>query len=274
MRRTAMTVMAAAAATAWALPQVVTPRFPAPDLVIAEETLVPPSAAGTDAAPLLQAAIDRVAQRGGGTVFAAAGTYRIASHVIVREGVTLRGDSAAQTPGAGTLLSITADKGREDAPATFSLERGAGLTGLTFWYPEQRLPDPVPYPWTVKNAAMPANDNQTVADCTFVNAWKAICIGPDGNELHTFRTLRICALKIGIEIDSTTDIGRMSEVTVAPSVWLASGLPGVPPGPVLHDYLLREDTVAVMIGRSDWEYIWRLEVFGYRRGLVFRKGAR
>ncbi|MDD4175282.1 MAG: glycosyl hydrolase family 28-related protein, partial [Kiritimatiellae bacterium] len=102
MKRTAMTVMVAAAATAWAGPQVATLHFPASDLVIAEETLAPPAAADTDAAPLLQAAIDRVAQRGGGTVFAAAGTYRIASHVIVREGVTLRGDSAVQTPGAGT----------------------------------------------------------------------------------------------------------------------------------------------------------------------------
>ena len=267
-------LVAAVTAATWAGPQAVTPRFPTSDLVIAEEIVTPPAATDTDAAPLLQAAIDRTAQRGGGTVFAAAGTYRIASRIIVREGVTLRGDFSAQAPGAGTLLSITADKGREDAPATFSIERGGGLVGLTFWYPEQRLPDPVPYPWTIKNATMPANDNQTVADCTFVNAWKAICIGPDGNELHTFRNLKICALKTGIEIDSTTDIGRISKVTVAPAVWLESGLPGVPSASALRDHLLREDTVGVMIGRSDWEYIWRLEVFGYRRGLVFRKGAR
>ena len=267
-------LVAAVTAATWAGPQAVTPRFPKSDLVIAEEIVTPPAATDTDAAPLLQVAIDRTAQRGGGTVFAAAGTYRIASRIIVREGVTLRGDFSAQAPGAGTLLSITADKGREDAPATFSIERGGGLVGLTFWYPEQRLPDPVPYPWTIKNATMPANDNQTVADCTFVNAWKAICIGPDGNELHTFRNLKICALKTGIEIDSTTDIGRISKVTVAPAVWLESGLPGVPSASALRDHLLREDTVGVMIGRSDWEYIWRLEVFGYRRGLVFRKGAR
>ena len=267
-------LVAAVTAATWAGPQAVTPRFPTSDLVIAEEIVTPPAATDTDAAPFLQAAIDRTAQRGGGTVFAAAGTYRIASRIIVREGVTLRGDFSAQAPGAGTLLSITADKGREDAPATFSIERGGGLVGLTFWYPEQRLPDPVPYPWTIKNATMPANDNQTVADCTFVNAWKAICIGPDGNELHTFRNLKICALKTGIEIDSTTDIGRISKVTVAPAVWLESGLPGVPSASALRDHLLREDTVGVMIGRSDWEYIWRLEVFGYRRGLVFRKGAR
>lgn len=267
-------LVAAVTAATWAGPQAVTHRFPTSDLVIAEEIVTPPAATDTDAAPFLQAAIDRTAQRGGGTVFAAAGTYRIASRIIVREGVTLRGDFFAQAPGAGTLLSITADKGREDAPATFSIERGGGLVGLTFWYPEQRLPDPVPYPWTIKNATMPANDNQTVADCTFVNAWKAICIGPDGNELHTFRNLKICALKTGIEIDSTTDIGRISKVTVAPAVWLESGLPGVPSASALRDHLLRKDTVGVMIGRSDWEYIWRLEVFGYRRGLVFRKGAR
>jgi hypothetical protein len=126
----------------------------------------------------------------------------------------------------------------------------------------------------VKNATMPANDNQTVTDCTFVNAWKALCIGPDGNELHTFRNLRICALKTGISIDSTTDIGRISEVTLAPEVWSASGLPGVPAQASVRAYLLAHDAVAVDIGRSDWEYVWRLKISGYRRGLVFRKGLR
>jgi hypothetical protein len=58
---------------------------------------------------------------------------------------------------------------------------------------------------------MQANDNLTIEACSFVNSWKAICIGPDGNELHTLRDVRITALKTGISIDSTTDIGRMSE---------------------------------------------------------------
>lgn len=258
----------------WAGPQVVATRHPTRDVVIAEVVLTLSVSDAPDAAPVLQAAIDTVAKAGGGTVFLPAGDYAIASSVIVREGVTLRGDSAASGGAGGTLLRITADAGNEQASATFSLERGAGLIGLTFWYPEQRVPDPVPYPWTVKNAKMPANDNQTVADCTFVNAWKAICIGPDGNELHTFRNVKICALKTGLAIDSTTDIGRISVVTIAPSVWLNSRLPGVPTAAVLEDYLLSHDTVAVDIGRSDWEYIWRLEVFGYRRGLVFRKGQR
>ena len=272
--RSMLHVLSFVAATAWAAPQAVKTQFPTRDVVIASEVFAPAATVETDAAPALQAVIDQVSQTGGGTVFLPVGTYTIASHVIVHEGVTLRGDRSASDAARSTLLRITVDKGNEDALAAFSLERGSGLIGLTFWYPEQRLPDPIPYPWTVKNAAMPANDNQTVEDCTFVNSWKAICIGPDGNELHTFRNLNICALKTGISIDSTTDIGRLTEIEVSPQVWSASGFAGAPDVAAVRAYLLSHDTLALDIGRSDWEYIWRLKVDGYRRGLVFRKGVR
>ncbi|MDR2850205.1 MAG: hypothetical protein LBW77_06670 [Verrucomicrobiota bacterium] len=274
------------AVSAYAAPQVVKTKFPTRDVVIAETVLAPPQ--GGDAAPMIQAAVDEVSKRGGGTVFLSAGGYTIASRVTVREGVTLRGDYSAVSPplrsgknplgraAHGTLLRITADRGDADAPATFLIERGSGLTGLTFLYPEQTLPDPVPYPWTVKNAPQGANDNQTVEDCTFVNAWQAICIGPDGNELHTLRNLYICALKTGISIDSTTDIGRISDVWISPQVWFwFNGGEAEPDRSLLtqvESFLLANDTVGVEIGRSDWEYIRRLNVDGYRRGLVFKKG--
>ncbi len=257
-----------------AAPQVVRTRHASRDWVIASEVFAPPATGGADAAPALQAVIDKVSASGGGTVFLPAGSYGIGSRVVVREGVTLRGDAASGDPAGSTLLRITADEGRENAPAAFTLERGSGLVGLAFWYPGQRLPDPVPYPWTVSSAEMSANDNQTIADCTFVNAWKAVRIGTHANELHTLRNLRICALSTGICLDSTYDIGRLSEVTVAPEVWSGSGLPGAPRPETAGAWLLQNDTVAVDIGRSDWEYIWRLSVRGYRRGLVFRKGLR
>lgn len=263
-----------AAQAIWAAPQVVKTKFPTRDVVIACEVFAPENV-DTDAAPALQRVIDRVSKAGGGTVFLPVGAYTIASRVIIREGVTLRGDRSVDDAAHSTLLLITADKGREDAQAAFSLERGSGLVGLTFWYPEQHVPLPSPYPWTVKNANMPANDNQTVADCTFVNSWKAICIGPDGNELHTFRNLRICALKTGISIDSTTDIGRMTDVEISPQVWAGASVPGRQPLlPAIRQYFSDNDAVAVDIGRSDWEYILRLKVDGYRRGVVFRKGIR
>ena len=259
-----------------ASPQVVTLKNKySREIVIAEAVFAPLAQTEADAAPALQAVIDRVSKAGGGTVFLPVGQYTIASRVIVRESVTLRGDWDAYHATNSTLLKITADKGYEQAPATFSVERGSGLVGLTFWYPEQRVPDPIPYPWTVKNAEMGANDNQTVADCTFVNSWKAICIGPDGSELHTFRNLLMCALKTGISIDSVTDIGRISMVRISTGAWCSSGMPGAPGYGALNAYLTANDTVGVDFGRSDWEYIWKLVIQGnYRRGLVFRKGVR
>ncbi|MCX6359464.1 MAG: hypothetical protein NT029_06655, partial [Armatimonadetes bacterium] len=65
--------LAAAALPAFAAPRLVKTTFPTPDAVIALETLKPPTAAGEDAAPAIQAAIDRAAEAGGGTVFLAAG---------------------------------------------------------------------------------------------------------------------------------------------------------------------------------------------------------
>lgn len=242
------------------------------DVVLAEE-IVMPDATQPDMAPLLQQAIDRLAQKGGGVVFLPAGHYPILSRIRVKSGVTVRGDGSA-TEQSRSVLCLDVDRGNEQAPETICLERGGGLKGLTFWYPEQKAPLFTPYPWTVQSAKMPANDNQTIADCTFVNAWKAIEIGPEGNELHTFRNVRICALKTGISLDSTTDIGRISEVTVSPSIWLTSSFTNRPSAQFLQRYLRTHDTCAVDIGRSDWEYIWRLRVDGYRTGLQFRKGKR
>ena len=249
---------------------------PARDLVVAEEVMRPAAQAEDDVSEALQGRLDAVGRKGGGTLFLAAGAYTLAKPVVVPVGVTLRGDYAAERPSAGTVLRIVGGRGDAEGPAAVSLNPGAGLMGLVFWYPEQRLEAPVPYPWTVRTVlrAPVPNDNQTVADCTFVNVWRGLAIGPEWNELHTFRNLRICALRTGFAIDSTTDIGRVGDVTVSPAVWAASGFPGAPDAGALRAWLRGHDTVGADYGRSDWEFIWKLTVEGYATGIRFHKGAR
>lgn len=248
--------------------ETVTPHFPTRDVVLAEKVLSPTTA--PDFAPTLQSAIDAVAAKGGGTVFLAAGAYELHRSVTVRRGVTVRGDYSAKTPAKGTVLRILGGRGDERATPAFLMENGSGLVGLAFFYPEQTLRDPVPYPWTVRTAPDGrAGNNQTITDCTFVNSWKGIRIGPEVNECHTFRRVRMCALKTGFHIDMTTDIGRISEVAVSPKVWSTSGFPGAPALPSLRSYLQTQDTVAAVYTRSDWEYIRGLRVDGYRTGVRF-----
>ena len=249
---------------------------PTRDLVVAERVLAPAADPRADYSATLQGALDAVGKLGGGTVFLPAGHYTLAKPVELPVGVTLRGDFCREEPAKGTVLRIVGGRGDEEGPAAFTEQPGSALIGLVFWYPEQDLADPKPYPWTIRTTrrAKVANDGQAVFDCVLVNAWRGIAIGPEWNELHTFRNVRICALKTGFAVDSVTDIGRVSECAVSPSVWAASGLPGAPAAGVLADWLRARETVGADYGRSDWEFIWRLRVEGYRTGVRFRKGAR
>jgi hypothetical protein len=254
-------------------------HFETPDVVLAEEVLSAPDRHVRDFSKEIQNAIDRVAARGGGTLFLQAGHYNLDQPIIVKEGVTLRGDYPDKISecGRGTVLCITDRKGVDSTAATITVQRGSGVRGLTFWYPEQRWERPQPYPWTISAAKMEKNDNQSIFDCIIVNGWNGIRIGPQSNELHTLRRLKICALNNALFIDSTTDIGRLSELLISPQVWLESGLPRVPSGDDaqrFRDLLRNGSSVGVNFGRSDWEYIWRLRVNGYNRGVVFQKGKR
>ncbi|NOY80287.1 MAG: hypothetical protein GXP31_04695 [Kiritimatiellaeota bacterium] len=260
-------------------PQVVKTRFPTSDVVVAVEILSPTSD-GKDASGRLAKAIDRVAAAGGGVVFLEAGHYRLAAAVTVKEGVTLRGDWAPPTADGwenGTVLELVSGRGRADGPAALSLERGSGLRELVLWHPDQRATEIVPYPWAVRSSQRVSGDNTTVLNVTLVNPYQGLRIGPEWNELHTIRNVFGTPLKTGLWLDGTTDIGRITDVDFRAGWWESSELPGAPTaGPArraLRRFLASQGTGAV-VGRSDWEYLYRFRAAGYAVGLRFQRGKR
>ncbi|MBN2451843.1 MAG: hypothetical protein JXR77_15760, partial [Lentisphaeria bacterium] len=250
-------------------PRAVRTRFPTPDLPIAVAELGP-VAAEEDACGRLQGVVDRVAGVGGGVVFLHAGVYPLRGPLVIREGVTLRGDrDAAGTAGTATVLAVDERAGETEGVETLCLERGSGIRGIHVWYPRQRLDAVIPYPWAVGTSEQKGGDNVTLVDVTLVNAYRGIRIGPEWNELHTLRNVSMTALDTGISADTTTDIGRLDGVRIGPEAWENSGLPGAPsPGSAaLREYLLRS-AVGLDIGRSDWEYIHGIRAHGLRVGVV------
>lgn len=270
MRALLLTALVACGLHVGTAAEVVKTVHPQRDVVIADVVLKPQGATGD--VVRLQSAIDALSRQGGGTVFLTKGTYTIDAPVTVKRGVTLRGDYSAARPAESTVLSIVCGAGDEEGPAAFSLEHGSGLAGLVFHYPNQTLENPTPYPWTVRTSLRHAGNNQTIDDCTFVNSWRAIAIGPETNECHTFRRLRICALKTGFFVDMTTDIGRVYDVTVSPKAWLESGFAGRPKSAQLTAFLKSQGAVGADYARSDWEFIRNLKVEGYHVGMQFRRG--
>ena len=261
-------------------PQVIETILPTADVVVASVVVQAPADGAADATEAIQSAIDEAAVAGGGVVFLPAGRYLLEGRLTLKEGVTLRGDWAR--PGEpeaaeGTVLMPVADPGLPDAPEAITLQRGSGVREVTVWYPRQDPASIVPYPWTFRTSRDVGGDNYTIHNVTLVNAYQAIRIGPEWNELHTVRNVYGTPLKTGIWVDTTTDIGRLIDVSFSPSFWAESQLPGAPitAGALeaLREFIRREG-VGLDMGRSDWEYIYGVQVDGYGIGFKFRQGQR
>lgn len=248
-------------------PVVVTPPIASDELFVASVTVARPADPNADATAAIQSAIDQAAAAGGAVVYLPPGIWRLDGHLLLKEGVTLLGGGQTET-----ILAVYGGRGDANAPPTIAMQRGTGLRYLSIWHPEQRVDAPVPYPWTLHTTNEVGGDNITIEHVRLVNPWLAIGIGPEWNELHTVRQVTGCPLKIGIQIDTCTDIGRVVEVDFAPEHWAQSGLPGAPDAAVLGAWLAREAT-GLDMGRSDWQYVDGLRVRGYAVGMAIRAGA-
>lgn len=217
-------------------------------------------------AAALQARLN-AASRAGEKVELAPGRYRLDKPITIPEGVTLSGSweapHHAQVP-RGTVFEVVTGGGDENGPALVDMRPSSTVRGITFYYPDQRVPDAIPYPWTIQGRGM----HCSVIDCTFVNAYKAIDFGSFPNELHYIRNCFGCPLKVGIRVDQCTDIGRIENVHFNPHYWARAETPNVPRWPALRRYLW-ENLVAFEFGRTDWEYVLNTFCFGARIGYRF-----
>lgn len=228
----------------------------------------------------IQKALNAAAEKSG-ICFLPAGIYRLNSELVVPEGVTLKGVGETTphplTP-TGTVLNIYGGKGDINAAPTITLKWNASVKNLIINYPEQRLPDIIPFPWTIQIDGQMCQ----VIDVTMTNPYMAIDAGSKSNELHLIRNVYACPLKIGVYIDKCTDVGRLENVHFNPNFWkrsiLKSQLPELPEDYTggMEGYLnsllltyLQENLVGFKIGRTDWEYMSNCFVIFAKQGFLF-----
>lgn len=263
-------------------PRVMATTLPAEDVVIAsiDVTEAPYNAVNdgsVDATSAFQDAIDRAAIANGAVVFVPAGKYRFDGNLNIPERVTLRGewenpDSVGSV--TGTILMPYAGENSEGGTPFISVQRGAGIKNLSIWYPEQSASSVTPYPWTIHchpDGSAGAGDNTSVINVTLVNSYNGIKIGPNGNELHYIRNVYGTPLKQGIWLSQTTDIGRIMNVHFQPKYWSESGLTNSPTEDAILNWLQNNTTTGLVMGRSDWEYIYDISLVGYQTGVQIIK---
>lgn len=218
----------------------------------------------TDDTVALQKALDAAAATGA-TVQLPAAKYLVGGSLTIPRGVSLEGvhDSPRwPSPLAGTVLLATGGRDKEDGPAFFELGSGSMVRGLTVYYPEQKATEIHPYPWTFHLQGL---DN-TVENVTLVNSYNGIKVGPEVNGRHRIRSVVGCALRRGIFVDRTTDIGRIENIQWHCDIWTAKEIGGN--RPAVYEYMWK-NLEAFIFGRTDWEYVTNTFVFPVKTGYRF-----
>jgi len=164
----------------------------------------------------------------------------------------------------GTVFLAFGGRGQPEGEPLITLKPNAVVRNLTIHYPEQALPEVVPYPWSIRADG----ELCQILDVTLTNPYQAIDVGTKWNELHLVRNVFACPLKVGVYIDQCTDIGRIENVHFNPNFWTRMALkPGFPGGDIKA--WLEKNLVGFKIGKTDWEFISNSFVIFPRIGYHF-----
>lgn len=258
-------------------PRVVQTIYPTEDVLVAtyDVTDSPYSADDTgviDATAAIKAALNDCYLSGGGVVFMPNGKYRITSNIVVPSHVTLRGDWQDPDEGNnfGTIIVADVLSGINDTPALISINGSGSVNGLTIYYPQQSAANPISYPYTFMLCSWGGDGpmSSTLKNITLINSYKGV-ITQFGNEMHNIFNLKGTALKNGIRILSTSDVGRIEKIKINNSYWSNAGeLFGAPSRTVLDSWT-RANGIGIEVSDVEWENFVNISLSDFNIGMLF-----
>ncbi len=250
--------------------RIIKTKFPFSDTVVAAYTVKEFNAKGdakTDDTQAFQKALYAAKAQGGGVVFAPSGKYAIKGNLYIPTGVTLRGEWQKPEKGRplrGTILLCYSGRGDKDGQPFITIKQSGGIKNIAIFYPLQNADKITPYPWCIQQDR---SDNATVENVTLVNPYQGIRIGPRYNELHYIHNVYGTPLYVGMEIDVTTDIGRIENLYFNSDIWADSGLSGSDISKSKYQAWMKKKGTGIRMYRSDWEYGFNINIKGYNTGL-------
>lgn len=221
----------------------------------------------TDSANAIQAALYDMDEQGGGVVFLPAGDYLVTHSIFVPSGCVLQGDwqnpdeVEAGKAEYGTVIlakptALTAEQLAADtrsANPLFVMDGCSGMVGLTFYYPEQNIAEPVPYGYTIYSEKP---STAVLCDITMINSYRGIGVGTtlvSAHELFQNESIHICALDTGVEMYCSSEVGYTVDLTVSPKYWIEAGRGwACDDATALRDHC-REHTIGLIIQKLDDE---------------------
>ncbi len=271
-------------------PCIVETIYPTEDVVIADVILTeaPYNADNTgtqDVTAILNNAIADVYANGGGTVFLPVGTYRLTGNVNILPFVTVHGDWADPTVygnAYGTVILADVPSDEALSPGLFTVGGSAGAVGLTVFYPNQSIENPVAYPYTFYvNGNGASYMLQSIVNVTLLNSYRGIgACAQTRNEIYechemlTVDNFHATVLCEGIASYNSADVDTYKNVFISPVYWASAGAEyNAPDADALAAYT-RQNTVGLLIGDLEWPQYANIHISDCDYGILFDHGMR
>ncbi|MBQ7338762.1 MAG: hypothetical protein IJW40_09965 [Clostridia bacterium] len=231
----------------------------------------------SDDTAAFQNAIDAVAAQGGGTVYVPAGSYVIKGTLLVRRSVYLMGEwynpeTQPESMTKGTVLLAKGSKGKEDATPMITIGASAGVLGLTVYYPEQDINNPVEYPaaFLIRDSVEGGGPQHaaSIQNVTVVNGWRGIA-ADQGNQLPLIRDTYMTVLDYGFRINRCYDCARIITMHISPAYWAA--FEGVDAATIAAQ--TKKTAVGVILMRTDGQMMNDLVVESCRMGISLERNT-
>ncbi|MCD4653682.1 hypothetical protein K8T06_07070 [bacterium] len=232
----------------------------------------------------IQAAIERIHNNGGGTLFLPSGYYVVNDSITVMSGVRVMGEIDAVQycfDFYGTVITTTYGLGQIDGDPLFKLESSSSVSSMSVYYPEQIRGSVKIYPYTFKIHG----GDCLIENITLYNSYQGIQTGrrnQEGfvrnSERHRIRNVSGTVIKSGIDVDFCTDIGRIENIHFHP-MWWAFLPENLSPSPPIDPYewvqgVMINNLTAFSFGWTDWEFIRDTFVWCADVGYHFRQSYR
>lgn len=231
-----------------------------------------------DATQAIKNALSACQAHGGGTVWMPSGKYRVTSTITVPSSCTLRGDwndidsqtHVDQESEYGTL--IVADfRAGDVAQYLFDVKDNAGILGVTVYYANQRIKNPIPYNYAILCSGY---TSVTLKNITFINAYKGVTSYNEAHEIYTFANIKGTFLSNGFFSTFGSDVSTWEDIELDGKYWANAPQSFNPPQLNDIENYTKTNATGIILGDVEWDQFLRIRIVGYRKGIQTQTGVR
>jgi hypothetical protein len=207
----------------------------------------------------------------GGVVRVPPGQFRFDGRISIPQGAALEGSwRGPHWPDVrkGTMLLVYAGRDQEDSDPFVTMAEESTLKGLSFYYPEQKVKEVHPYPWTVSVRGSRIN----VIDVAMAYTYNGLDCGTHYNGAHLLRNINMGALRRGVFVDKVSDIGRMENIHIHDGDLSYTNRQLRDSEKVDFGRYTVANLEGFIIGRCDWSYMVDCFVIAAKLGFRFVPG--